>query len=187
MRPIYLLLTLVLLLANCSDPEKNYQRYHAAAANLPPAKQLGFHLPLGASRKQVAQLIDSLRIHLSIIYAMRIKKFWPLLVMLPIWFVIYYSVERLNRTRYADFTNTAISGKLVSCKLVNHGFWVTFSLADSRAYTFAPVQNGNQIRGASAFIAAAANGDSVWKARRSDTLLLIKKNRIIKYAFAKAY
>lgn len=115
------------------------------------------------------------------------KRYWPLVVMVPTWFIIYYAVNRLNKRRDADFANATIKEKLTSCALRNHGFWIEFRLANNQVYTFATTQKGSQVSGAEAFLAAAAYGDSIRKDRQADTLLLVKKDKTLKFPLVKAY
>jgi hypothetical protein len=115
------------------------------------------------------------------------RKYWPLFTMLPIWALIYYFVNKSNKDAFSEFYGNDIYGKIIHSEMRNHGFWVAFMLSSSKTYTFAPIKNGSNVAGAKAFMNDFTKGDSIWKGKMSDTLLLIKRDRTLKYTFTKSY
>jgi hypothetical protein len=115
------------------------------------------------------------------------KKNWQIIPFLLVYALICYAINNSNEKSFIDFYNKDVSGRLSFYEKSNHGFWIGFKLTNGREYYFAPVKNGSEVSGASAFMVSAAKGDSIWKTKKSDTLLLIKKDRVIKYPFKKIY
>ena len=93
----------------------------------------------------------------------------------------YYALTA-NQDAYETLFRTAVAGKIHAVEITNKGFAVRVTLTDSHRYRFFPAK---QAGGASGFMATAAVGDSLRKPPLSNTLVLVKKNRVVRYTFKK--
>jgi hypothetical protein len=108
-----------------------------------------------------------------------IKKWWWIFGGgLTLWLCIAFGVYQANKTDFEEFNRTDIAGEITSLKTQNHGFAIAFELNDTYHYHFFPTK---QQGGATGFMTTAAIGDSIQKKPWSDTLLLLKRGRILRY------
>ena len=108
------------------------------------------------------------------------KYWWGLSFTLLLWLGGSYYAMQGNNAAFESIYRTPVAGKIRSLRPTNHGFAVEMTLTDLRRYRVFPVDRGER-----GFMAVAAVGDSLRKQSFSDTLILIQKGRIGRYAFEK--
>lgn len=85
---------------------------------------------------------------------------------------------------YKKFNEAKIQGKLTLVEIINHGCGFQVD-GNTDIFVFYPYFN-EQLNDNKDFIDIAKPGDGVIKQPYSDTLFLIKSNKIYKYTFKKA-
>ncbi|MET4075634.1 hypothetical protein [Hymenobacter sp. UYCo722] len=110
------------------------------------------------------------------------KYWWGLGFVLLLWLGGYYYAIKSNQDAFETLFRTPVVGKIQALETTNKGFAVRVTLTDFHRYRFFPAK---QEGGASGFMAMAVVGDSLRKRSLSDTLVLVKKNRVMRYTFKK--
>ena len=110
------------------------------------------------------------------------KYWWVLSGGLLLWLGGSYYAIRGNQAAFETLFRTPVAGKIQALETTNKGFGVRVTLLDFHRYRFFPAKHEG---GAIGFMAMAAVGDSLRKRPFSDTLVLVKKNRVMRYTFEK--
>ena len=110
------------------------------------------------------------------------KSWWVFASVLVLWLAAYSYARQANEAAFNALFRAELAGKIRTLARQNHGFSVAVELDDHRRYRFFPAK---QQGGAAGFLATAAIGDSLRKKPASDTLVLLKSGRRVRYAFEK--
>ena len=102
---------------------------------------------------------------------------------LLLWSTIFYFFYQSKKAAYETLFRMPMAGKIQALQQQNKGAAIVVTVHNSR-YWFVPTDYQGGARG---FIALAAVGDSIRKRAFSDTLVLVKPNRVVHYAFKKAF
>lgn len=113
-----------------------------------------------------------------------LKKPWwifcGVLGVLLLWLGVSYGVYQANKTAFDNFNRAAIAGKIKVLETQNHGASVAIQLNNNQRYRFFPAK---QQGGTAGFMTKAVVGDSIWKESLSDTLVLVKQGKVVRYTF----
>jgi hypothetical protein len=108
------------------------------------------------------------------------KYWWVLSFTLLLWLSACYFVIRGNQAAFEAIFRAQVAGEIQSLESTNKGFAVRVTLTDRHRYRFFPVDRGER-----GFMAVTAVGDSLRKRSFSDTLFLVHKGGVVRYAFKK--
>lgn len=110
------------------------------------------------------------------------KLWWVFASVLLLWLAGYAYARHANEAAFNTLFRAGLAGKIRSLARQNHGFSVAVELDEHRRYRFFPAK---QQGGAAGFLATAAIGDSLRKNPATDTLVLLKPGRRVRYTFEK--